>query len=176
MLLKRLQTASAGKVPQLQGAIPACAAESAAVGGKGQSPHPVAMLRERLHAASRPGRLPLPEPNRAREVATGEQAPIRAPGQREDRAGMRHLLKEGAQLRVPEPDGRIQSPTGEQAAIRGKGQAGGARGMPARPEQGTTFDVPELDAAVEAPAGQRAFVRAEGEGVYLVGMGLPDQV
>src|SRR5438876_7210944 len=31
MLLKRLQTASAGKVPQLQGAIPACAAESAAV-------------------------------------------------------------------------------------------------------------------------------------------------
>src|SRR2546421_7986386 len=102
------------------------------------------MLRERLHAASRPGRLPLPEPNRAREVATGEQAPIRAPGQREDRAGMRHLLKEGAQLRVPEPDGRIQSPTGEQAAIRSKSHAGGALRLPARPEQSTTVNFPEL--------------------------------
>src|SRR6266487_2027488 len=83
--------------------------------------------------------------------------------QRAGRAGMRHLLKEGAQLRVPEPDGRIQSPTGEQAAIRSKSHAGGALRLPARPEQSTTVNFPELDAAIEAPAGQRAFVRAEGE-------------
>src|SRR6266567_2953480 len=176
MLLKRLETASTGQVPQLDGAIPARAGESAAVWGKGQSPYPVAMLREDLGAASRPGRLPLPEPNRAREVSTGEQVPIRAPGQRENRAGMQQLLKEGAQLRVPEPDGGIQSPTGEQAAIGGEGQAGGALRLPARPEQGTTLDVPQLDAAIETPAGQRAFVWAEGDGVHLVGMGLPDQV
>ncbi len=60
--------------------------------------------------------------------------------------------------------------------MRSKSQAGGALRLPARPEQGTTGNFPELDAAIEAPAGQRAFVRAEGDGVYLVGMGLPDQV
>src|SRR6266568_2476202 len=81
--------------------------------------HPAAMLRARLYAASRLARLPLPEPNRPSEVATGEQVPIGAPGQRDDRVGMRHLLEEGAQLRVPEPDGAIKSPTGEQAAIGG---------------------------------------------------------
>src|SRR5438477_368601 len=42
--------------------------------------HPAAMLRERLHTASRPARLPLPDPYRAREVATGEQTSIAAPG------------------------------------------------------------------------------------------------
>src|SRR6266702_4166094 len=85
---KRLQTASACEFPQLEGAIPARAGHSAAVGGKGQSPHPVAMPREYLHAASRPGLLPLPQPNRAREVATGEQASIRTPGQRIHRASV----------------------------------------------------------------------------------------
>src|SRR6184192_818620 len=120
------------------------------------------MPLKRLHAASRPALLHLPYPNRAREVATGEHAPIQAPGQREDRTGMRHVLKEGAQLRVPEPDSRIKSPTGKQATIRSKSHAGGALRLPARPEQGTTGNFPELDAAVEAP-GQRAFVRAEGE-------------
>ncbi len=89
------------------------------------------MARERLHAASRPGRLSLPQPNRAHCVPTGETASIRAPGQREDRAGMGHLLKRGAQLRIPEPYGGIGPSTGELTAIRGKGQAEGALGMPA---------------------------------------------
>src|SRR4051794_2451275 len=110
MLLNRLQTAPAFDFPQLNGAIPARAGESAAVGGKGQSPHPVAMPLKRPHDASRPVRPPLPDRNRAREVATGEPAPLRAPCQREDRAGMRQRLEESAQLRIPEPDGRIQSP------------------------------------------------------------------
>src|SRR3989442_15645847 len=64
----------------------------------------------------------LPQPDRARVVASGEQVPIRTPGQRGDRAGMRHLLEECAQLRIPEPDGRIKSPTCQQASIGGKGQ------------------------------------------------------
>lgn len=127
-----------------------------------------------LHAAIRPARLPPPDPNRAREVATGESAPIRTPGQREDRAGMGHLLHEGAQLRVPEPDGRITPPTCQQAAIGGKDQAGGAFPVPARPEQRSMLDIPQLEPAVQGPGSQRAFVRAEGERHHDVGMCLPD--
>src|SRR2546426_11445080 len=104
---QRLNTASAFSVPQLDGAIPARAGEPAAVGGKGQSAYRVAMPLKCLHAASRSGLVPLPQPKRAREVATGEQTPIRAVGQREGRTRMRHLLEGGAQLRIPEPDGRI---------------------------------------------------------------------
>ncbi len=54
---QRLETASASRLPdlpELDGAIPTRAGEPAAIGGKGQSPHPVAMPPERLHAASRP--------------------------------------------------------------------------------------------------------------------------
>src|SRR6266566_4326858 len=80
MSYKRLQTASVGEFPQLDRAIPARADENAAVRGKGQAAHQVGMPRERLHNANRTGSLPPPEPNRAREVASGEQAPIRAPG------------------------------------------------------------------------------------------------
>src|SRR3989440_755580 len=146
MPLKRLQTASAGKFPQLDAAIPASAGQSAPVGGKGQAPHQVAMPGERLHAGSRPVLLPLPQPDRARDVATGKQAPIRAPGQREDRTGMRHVLQGGAQLRIPEPEGGLMSATGEQTSNRSKGQTGDALGMPARPERSTTGDVPQRDA------------------------------
>src|SRR5438132_4354820 len=109
------------------------------------------MPREPLSAASRPARLPLPEPNRACEVATGQQVPIRTPGQREARTGLWQLPEGDAALGVPEPDAGIKSRTGEQTAIRGKDQTVGALGKPTRPEQGTTFDVPQLDAAIIAP-------------------------
>src|SRR5437868_4835546 len=138
--------------------------------------HPAAMLRERLHTASRPARLPLPDPYRAREVATGEQTSIAAPGQPEDRTGMRQLLQGGTQLRIPEPDGGIVSPTGEQAAIGGESQASDPLRLPTRPEQGPTGHVPQLDAAIRAPARERAFVRAEGEAPDSVRVGPPDQM
>src|SRR3989442_6484519 len=176
MPLKRLETASAGKFPELDAAIPARTGQPAPVGGKGQSPHRVAMPPERLYAGSRPGLLHLPDANRAREVATGEHAPIRAPGQREDRTGMWHVLQGGAQLRIPEPDGGIMSATGEQTSIRSKGQADGGLGLPTRPEQGTTFDVPQLESTMPAPSSQRASIRAEGERRHNVRIGLPDQV
>src|SRR5215472_17749934 len=127
------------------------------------------MPLKHLHAESRSGLLHLPEPNHTLEVATGKQVPIRAPGQREDRTGMRQVLQVCAQLRVPQPDGRVMSPTGEHASIRGKSWTGGSLGLPVRPEQGATLDVPQLDAAIsKASAGQHAFVRAEGEGHYKV--------
>src|SRR5260370_39324521 len=110
--------------------------------------HPAAMLRERLYAASRLARLPLPEPNRPSEVATGEQVPIGAPCQRDDRVGMRHLLEEGAQLRIPQPDGAIKSPTGEHAAIGGDSPPGDPPRLPTRPAPGPTTHVPQLDAAL----------------------------
>ena len=81
MPLKRLDTASAFEFPQLDAAIPAPAGEPTAIGGKGQSSHPVAMPLRHLHAGSRPALLPLPHPNLSIKAATGEQAPIRAPGQ-----------------------------------------------------------------------------------------------
>src|SRR2546421_38577 len=174
--LAQAQAPCLSPLPELDAAIPAGAGKNAAVGGKGQAAHPVAMCLKRLHAASRPARLPLPQPNRAHGVSTGEQVPIRAPGQREDRTGMRQLLEQGAQLRIPASDGRISPSAGELMAIGGKGQAEGALRMTARPEQGSTLDAPELDAAIEAPAGKPPFVRAEGERHHDVGMRLPGQV
>src|SRR5713101_6014287 len=100
------------------------------------------MPGERLHATSGPIQLPSPETKRAREIATGEQTSIGAPGQPEDRTGMRQLLQGGAQLRIPEPDGCIASPTGEQVSIGRKGQTVVALRMPTRPEQSTTLDIP----------------------------------
>src|SRR6516162_8803398 len=138
--------------------------------------HPAAMLSERLHTASRPARLPLPDPYCAREVATGEQTSIAAPGQPEDKTGMRQLLKADTHLRIPEPDGGIAPHTGKQAAIGGESQASDPRRLPTRPEQGMTFYVPQLDAAIRAPAHERAFVRAEGEAPDRVRVGPPDQV
>src|SRR5438034_2405963 len=173
---QRLQTASTGGFPQLDGAIPARAGENAAVGGKGQAAHQVGMPGERLHAGCWLAVPDLPEPGRARDVATGEQAPIRAPGSREDRTGMRYVLHRRAQRSLPEPDGGIKSPTGEQASIGGKSQAQGDLRVPARPEQGTTRYVPQLDAAILASTGERVFIRAQGNGKCRVGMGLPDQV
>src|SRR5438552_12535616 len=116
------------------------------------------MPGERLHAGCWLAVPDLPESGRARDVATCEQAPIRTPGQREDRTGMRYVLQRRAQRSLPEPDGGIKAPTGEQAAIGGKSQARGALRMPTRPEQGLTLDVPQLDATIRAPTGERVFI------------------
>src|SRR6266550_2737697 len=89
---QRLETASTGELPQLDGAIPARADKNAAIGGKGQAAHQIGMPGERLHAGCWLAVPDLPEPGRARDVATCEQAPIRAPGSREDRTGMRYVL------------------------------------------------------------------------------------
>src|SRR2546421_653334 len=88
MPLKRLQTASAGKFPQLDAAIPASAGQSAPVGGKGQAPHQVAMPGERLHAGSRPGLLPLPQPDAAIKAPASERAFVRAKGEGPDHVRM----------------------------------------------------------------------------------------
>src|SRR5438876_481240 len=126
------------------------------------------MPLKRLHAESRSGLLHLPEPNRAGDVATGEQAPMRVPGQQVDRTGMRQLPAGGAALGVPEPNSGIKSPTGEQAAIGGKSHTVDMVRMPACPEQDATLQIPQLDTAIPAPAGQGVSIRAEGKGPYHV--------
>src|SRR5260370_2944650 len=98
---------------------------------------------------------------------------MRAPGQREDRAGMRQRLEGDATLGIPDPDGPIIATAGKRASIGSKGKTGGGLGMPTRPERGTTFDLPQLDAAIQAPAGQQAFVWTEGEGQPQVRVRLP---
>src|SRR2546422_1045001 len=101
---------------------------------------------------------------------------MRAPGQREDRAGMRQCLEGYAALDIPDPDGPFIVTAGKRASIGSKGQTGGGLGMPTRPERGTTFDVPQRDAAINAPAGQHAFVWTEGEGQHKVRVGLPGEM
>src|SRR5438876_7698776 len=134
------------------------------------------MPYEALDAGRWAARPDLPQPDRASLVVTGEQVSIRTPGQRGDRAGMRHLLDGGAQLRIPELDGRLMPPSGKQAAIGGKSQAGDPLRLPARPARCAALDIPELDAAIQAPTGERAFVRAEGESPDPVRVGSPDPV
>src|SRR5436305_13922644 len=101
---QRLETASTGELPQLDGAIPARASEPTAIGGKRQAMHHVGMPGERLPEPSRSALLPLPQPDRAREVTTAEQAAIRAPGQCEDRTGMGLVLHRRAERGLPQPD------------------------------------------------------------------------
>src|SRR5437588_2680481 len=98
----------------------------------------------------------LPQSNLTLNAAAGEQAPTRAPGQREDLTGMGQCLHLGATLEVPEPDGGIIAPGGQQAAIGSKSQALDALGMPARPAQRGTFEVPQLERVVPAPGGEQA--------------------
>src|SRR6266576_6999417 len=109
--LAQAKAACLSQLPQLDAAIPARASQEALVERKGQSPHPTAMPYEALDAGRWAARPDLPQPDRARIVASGEQVPISTPGQRGDRAGMRQRLEEGAQLRIPEPHGRIKSST-----------------------------------------------------------------
>src|SRR2546423_8653271 len=113
------QAASFSQLPELDAAIPARARQACAVGSKGQSAHPTAMPSQALDAGGSPARRDLPQPNGARDVATGEQAsirvtcpPDRAPRQRGDRARMRHVLQGRALLRLPQPETRGISPTG----------------------------------------------------------------
>src|SRR2546429_22478 len=87
-------------VQVVEAGIPARASQEAFVGRKSQSPHPAAMPYEALDAGRWAVRPDLPQPDRTRIVAGGEQLPIRTPGQRGDWAGMGHLLEEGAQLRI----------------------------------------------------------------------------
>src|SRR5260370_17011828 len=86
---------------------------------------------------------------------------MRAPGHREDRAGMRQRLEGDAALDIPDPDGPIIATAGKHASIRGKGQTGGGLGMPTRPEQGPTFDPPQLDAAIQSPAVRHPFASTD---------------
>src|SRR6266699_4179058 len=119
----------------------------------------------------------IPQPDHVVKAATGEQAAIRAPGQRIHRASVAiEGLAVHTPVGVPESDGRIKSPTGERASLGGKRQALDAVGMPARPEQGTMLQVPQLEGPIPAPSGQRAFVRAEGKGPDYIEMRLPGQM
>src|SRR5207247_1269778 len=102
--LAQAKAACLSQLPELDAAIPARAGQEAFVGRKGQSPHPTAMPYEALDTGRWAVRPDLPQPDRASIVASGEQVPIRTPGQRGDRAGMRHHLEVCAQLRIPEPD------------------------------------------------------------------------
>src|SRR5258706_12753450 len=97
------------------------------------------MPRQPRNAGRWLGLLDLPHPNMSIKVATGEQAPIRAPGHREDRTGMRQRLQVRAAQGVPELDSRIIPTAGKQTPIGGKSHTGDAIGMPPRPQQGTTL-------------------------------------
>src|SRR5258708_7466297 len=57
--------------------------------------------------------------------------PDRVPGQRGERARMRHIREGRAQLRLPQPQSRVLSPTGKHVSIRSKGQTADAAGLPA---------------------------------------------
>ncbi len=174
---ERLETAPTLDLPQLDGAIPARAGEDAAVGGKGQAAHPDAMPGK-ASARRRLSRwVDLPQPDRAREVATGEQVPIRAPGQRDDGTGMRQFLQDGAQLRHPRAGLVALTPTLASSLPSGE-KARHHVPCVCQPDQSRApaLDVPQLDAAILASTGKRVFIRAEGEGQRRVGMGLPGQV
>src|SRR4051794_3854155 len=99
---QRLETASAGHLPQLDRTIIAPAGQGAAVGGKSQSIYPVGMSLERLHTESWLGLLDLPHPNLSIQAATGQQVSVRTPGYYKHRTRMRQRLELCATLEVPE--------------------------------------------------------------------------
>ncbi len=97
--------------------------------------------------------LHLPQLNTSIEAATGQQAPIRTPGQCIDRAALTgerlEVLTRGD---IPESDSGIISATGECTAIRSKDEMMDAAGMLPQPEQGTVLQVPQLDGPIPTPS------------------------
>src|SRR2546426_5077661 len=119
----------------------------------------------------------IPEPDRLVTAATGQQAPIRAPGHRIDRAALAgQRLEALPRGDIPESDGGIISATGERPAIRSKDETMDASGVLPHPEQGPVLQVPQLDGPIPAPGGERLLIWTEGESLYRGGMRLPGQV
>src|SRR5262249_20074608 len=124
--------------------------------------------------------LHLPQANSSIEAATGKPAPIRAPGQRIDRAALVEERLEGlARADLPESDDPIISATGECPAIGTKGETMDAACMLSQPEQGylsprqgSVLQVPQLDGAVPAPGGEHLLIWPEGERLHRRGMRL----
>src|SRR5947209_17890399 len=106
----------------------------------------------------------LPQSNASIDAATGQQAPIRAPGQSIDRAALAgerlEVLTRGD---IPESDSAIISATGECPAIRSKDETMDAAGMLSQPEQGPVLQVPQFDGAVPTSGGERLLIWTEGE-------------
>src|SRR6266508_1558238 len=119
----------------------------------------------------------IPQSNTGIEAPTGEQFPVRTPGQGIHRAvmtGERPQVR--ARFRVPKLDERICPAAGDCAPMGGKGQTLDIVRPPVRPEQGATLQIPQLDAAIKAPGGERAFIWAEGQSRHRAAMRLPGQV
>src|SRR5215470_4075761 len=85
--------------------------------------HPAAMLREDLDTASRPARLPLPDADRARKVATGEQPSIGGESQASDPRRLPTRPEQGMTFYVPQLDAAIRAPAHERAFVRAEGEA-----------------------------------------------------
>src|SRR5258708_15747291 len=111
-----------------------------------------------LDAGGSPAGRDLPQPNGARDVATGEEPPIRAPGQRGDRARMRHVLQGRAQRSLPQPDSRVMSPTGKNVSIRSKDQTVDAAGLTACPQLVPTLTITNIPYASPTPTAIRSII------------------
>src|SRR6266702_861575 len=73
----------------------------------------------------------VPEPGHLVKAATGQGAPIRAPGDRPHFVGMPcERLAHTPAFHIPQLDGPIKAPTGKSASIGGKGQCEHPGGMP----------------------------------------------
>src|SRR2546429_9058387 len=154
MPIKRVETASAGYVPESDGPIPTRAGQLGAIRRKGQPQHPVRMSAERLHAGGWLCCLEFPYLNTSIKVATGQLCAVGAPGHRKDSTLGSYRFYVCAGLRIPEPDGRIFPATGEYLAIGGKGQIFDDVSLPSCPKQCAPLQVPQFDRPIPASRGQ----------------------
>src|SRR5260221_2935689 len=172
-----LEAEPAFYLPQLDGLINAPTGQGASIGGKGQPGDPAGMPCEQLHAGVRllPGLFPYPY---APILApTGEQAPIRTPGQSLHLAALAgECPQKGAGGGVPESNDAIPSTTGKCPSVGSKGDTLDLGGKPVRPEQSAALQVPQFDGSIPAPSCKRCAIQTESQGSYGVGMRLPGLV
>src|SRR5260221_5655144 len=115
--------------------------------------------------------LHIPEPDRLIKTATGEQAPIWAPGHSVYPIGVPcERLAHIPTGHIPQLDGVIEAPTGQRAPIWGKGQRKYPVGMLSEHPHIACRLCPRLfphpNAPIEAAAGEHAPIGTPGQRVY----------
>jgi hypothetical protein len=122
MPLKRVETASAGHVPEFDRPIPTRAGQLDAIRRKGQPQHPVLMSTELLHAGCWLCSPQFPYLNTSIKAATDQVCTVGGKGQTFDDVSMPSCPKQRATLYIPQFDRPIPASRGQQPFVRAESQ------------------------------------------------------
>ena len=113
----------------------------------------------------------VPEPGHLVKAATGQGAPIRAPGDGPHFVGMPcERLAHTPAFHIPQLDGPIKAPTGKSASIGGKGQCEHPVAMPCGLPHADLWlhspHLPQSNASIQSSRSQQTSIGTPGQCVY----------